>query len=555
MTINHKQTVEHFNLIFENSKNSKLELRSDKELDAAINMIATQFNISQIQSILLAVIFMFTMDDVDICTERIISFFGLKLPDFFTIKSDIEELIQIGLIKYKRENHSKNTYNSTFTINQKVLDAIFNNKDINSALIEPDMSFVQFCGWIKRVIRNRSVSDFSMFELSEKVNDIERRNPNILQIQQLKELKVNEEERMILYYLIESVTDNEPTVNLRLIIIELFGIDNYISISSQFMQNEQDLQLKGLVKVNANGYVNGYFDDATIGLTEKAYDLLLADSKVLYKNSPKTDHTIIRHESIIEKELFFNEKQGKEIDFFKESIKEENLDKLKSKLKQAGIQKSMIAIFEGVPGSGKTEVARQIAKSLQYDLFILDFTKMKSEYYSQSQKLVKEAFEEFRRVADANQNRMILLLNEADGLLHHRTNSETNHSTDETENQIQNILLEEFEKGDYLIILTTNLLNNIDKAFLRRFLFKISFDYPDKSTMKKIYRSKLGWLSDKQLDELSHIQLSGGEIDNVTVKVLMHEVFHNEKPSTYQLIDFCLQEKVEKRRLPKLGFN
>lgn len=548
--INHKQTVEHFNLIFENSKNSKMEFRADKKLDAAINMIATQFNISKIQSALFAVIFMFNLDDVEICTERIITFFGLKLPDYFTIKTDIEELIQVGLIKYKRENNSKNTYNSTFSINQKVLDAIFNNKDIDSALVEPDMSFVQFCGWIKRVIRNRSVRDFSLYDLVEKVNDIERRNPNILQIQQLKDLKVDEEERMIMYYLIESLTDNEPSVNLRLIIMELFGIDNYISFSSQFIQNEQDLQLKGLVKVNANGYI----DDATIALTDKAQDILLADSKILYKNNPKTDHTIIRHESIVEKELFFNEKQGKEIQFFKDSIKEENLDKLKSKLKQAGIEKSVIALFEGIPGGGKTEVAKQIAKSLQYDLFILDFTKMKSAYFSESQKLVRESFISFREIASSNERPMILLINEADGLLHNRSQGDSNESSEQTQNEIQSILLEEFEKGGDIVILTTNLCKNLDVAFSRRFLFKIKFDYPDKSTMKKIYRSKLGWLSDKQLDELSHIQLSGGEIDNVTVKVLMHEVFHNEKPSTYQLIDFCLQEKVEKRRLPKMGF-
>lgn len=214
----------------------------------------------------------------------------------------------------------------------------------------------------------------------------------------------------------------------------------------------------------------------------------------------------------------------------------------------------MIALFEGIPGGGKTEVAKQIAKSLQYDLFILDFTKMKSAYFSESQKLVKDSFISFREIASSNERPMILLINESDGLLHNRLQGENNESSEQTQNEIQSILLEEFEKGSDIIILTTNLHENLDVAFSRRFLFKIKFDYPDKMTMKKIYRSKLDWLSDKQLEELSHIQLSGGEIDNVTVKVLMHEVLHNEKPSTYELIDFCLQEKIEKRRLPKLGF-
>ncbi|MDD3014282.1 MAG: ATP-binding protein [Candidatus Gastranaerophilales bacterium] len=550
ITYNHKQTVEQLNLIFEKCKNSKMEFRSDKKLEEAINKVASLLNINRIQSALFAVIFMFNLDDIEISTERVLTFFNLKVPDFFTIKSDLEKLIQTGLIKYKRENNSKNTYNSTFSINQKVMDAIFNNKNILDALIEPDMSFVQFSGWIKRIIRNRSVRDFSMYELSEKVEDIERRNPNLLQIKQLKELKIDEVERMILYYLIESLTDNEPTINLRLLIMELFGIDNYISISSQFLQNEQNLQLKGLVKVISNGNI----EDATISLTEKAKDFLLADSIILYRNTPKTNHTILRHQSIVEKELFFNEKQKNEIEFFKESIREQNLEKLISKLKQASIEKSVIALFEGVPGGGKTEVARQIAKTLQYDLFILDFTKMKSAYFSESQKLVRDSFISFRETASSNERPMVLLINEADGLLHNRLQGEKNESSEQTQNEIQSILLEEFEKGGNIIILTTNLINNIDSAFYRRFLFKIKFDYPDKSTMKKIYKSKLDWLNEDQLEELSHIQLSGGEIDNITVKVLMHEVFHSEKPSTFELIDFCLKERVEKRKLPKMGF-
>ena len=96
---------------------------------------------------------------------------------------------------------------------------------------------------------------------------------------------------------------------------------------------------------------------------------------------------------------------------------------------------------------------------------------------------------------------------------------------------------------------------NIDVAFFRRFLFKIRFDNPDKDILKQIFKSKLPWLGVDYLDSLSTIELSGGEIDNVVTKIIMHEVIHSERPSLELMKDFCIQENMDKRKANKLGFN
>ncbi len=70
-----------------------------------------------------------------------------------------------------------------------------------------------------------------------------------------------------------------------------------------------------------------------------------------------------------------------------------------------------------------------------------------------------------------------LLFNEADGVFGKRKDNPSSNVT-QTEIAIQNIILEEMEKLDGILFATTNLTDNLDKAFERRFLFKIRFDKP-----------------------------------------------------------------------------
>ena len=548
---NHKQTVRNLEIIFDSSKKSKLEYSGDKLVESAIQSTSKLFGISHVQSCLFAIIFMFNIDDNEISSERLINFLDLKITDYFDIKGDIELLVSKNLIKYKRENGGKNLYNSSFNVNQKVIDAIFNNGSIDEALAQPELDFIQFCSHVKRRVQNNSYKDKSVFELCEQITELENKNINLSPIKYLKENKIEIEERIVLYSLIDSLTDNEHRINLMSLLKEIFGAVDSISIASSIIAGNQDIEQKKLVEIESKGFV----EDATISLTNKAKDLLLGNSANLYKVKVDTKHNLIRCESIQEKQLFFNEKLKGELDFFKASIKKENLVKLKTKLSESKIKKSIVTIFEGIPGSGKTESCYQIAKELGYDLFVLDFTQMKSTYYSETQTLVKKSFTEFREVCKSSERPVIMVINECDGLLHQRISTGDGQSSDHTENEIQTILLEEFEKSNDIIILTTNLMNSIDVAFYRRFLFKIRFDNPDKSTMKKIYKSKLNWLTEEQLEELSYIQLSGGEVDNVVTKVLINEVINSKKSTIYDILEFCKQEKVDKKKTTKLGFN
>ena len=77
----------------------------------------------------------------------------------------------------------------------------------------------------------------------------------------------------------------------------------------------------------------------------------------------------------------------------------------------------------------------------------------------------------------------------------------------------------------FIFMATTNLIDNMDDAFSRRFLNKIKFDRPTAKTREHIWKSKLPELEDKIYEKLSKYDLSGGQIENVTRKYLINKIY------------------------------
>ncbi|PKN74141.1 MAG: hypothetical protein CVU50_00790 [Candidatus Cloacimonetes bacterium HGW-Cloacimonetes-3] len=140
-------------------------------------------------------------------------------------------------------------------------------------------------------------------------------------------------------------------------------------------------------------------------------------------------------------------------------------------------QKGMIALFYGKPGTGKTYAAGAVANALLKPLVGLDCSALRDSYYGESEKLVKNSFDLMHKMSVEMDNPPVFLINEADQLVHNR--SERNSYGSRTDNSIQNIILEAMESFPGIMILTTNLDENIDEAYFRRFNLKLKFNPPD----------------------------------------------------------------------------
>lgn len=149
----------------------------------------------------------------------------------------------------------------------------------------------------------------------------------------------------------------------------------------------------------------------------------------------------------------------------------------------------------------------------------------------------------------------ILLFNEADAIFGIRQEG-AQRAVDKMENSLQNILLQEMEKLDGILIATTNLTQNLDKAFERRFLYKVRFEKPSLETKSKIWSSMMPELTESQAEELAReYDFSGGQIENISRKKKIQSIIECCEPDFATLKQYCGEELLNsepKRR--KIGF-
>ena len=121
--------------------------------------------------------------------------------------------------------------------------------------------------------------------------------------------------------------------------------------------------------------------------------------------------------------------------------------------------------FYGAPGTGKTALAEHIARTLDRPLMIRQASDLMSKFVGETEQKMAAMF------AEAESERAILLLDEADSFLQDRRGAQRTYEVTEV-----NEMLQGMERFRGIFICTTNLLERIDQAALRRFTFKIRFN-------------------------------------------------------------------------------
>ena len=155
---------------------------------------------------------------------------------------------------------------------------------------------------------------------------------------------------------------------------------------------------------------------------------------------------------------------------------------------------------------------------------------------------VRNIFDQYKQLSLKTKSEPILLLNEADQFLSSRVSSSMNGS-EKMYNQMQNIFLEQIEKFDGILIATTNLIENLDKAFSRRFNYKIEFTKPNieerKNLWNKLLPSNIPIKKAFDINKLSSYSLTGGQIELIIKNTAFQIAIKDEPIFTTQ--DFIYQ--------------
>ncbi|MDN5095796.1 ATP-binding protein [Aliarcobacter butzleri] len=300
---------------------------------------------------------------------------------------------------------------------------------------------------------------------------------------------------------------------------------------------------------------SGFFDSsADIELTSKAIALLLQSKDKTKKQEFKAHFTKHIKFNSLKKEIFLDERIAKDINQLKNVCSSKSFNKIIKDLKKANLPSGIVSIFYGFPGTGKTASVYEIAKLTKRDVLQVDISSIQSKWVGESEKNTKAIFDEYKRACEILKSKPILLFNEADALISKRL--DVTDAVGQMNNTMQNILLEELENFDGIFMATTNLIDNMDDAFSRRFLNKIKFDRPTAKTRVYIWKSKLKDLDDKTYEKLSTYDLSGGQIENVSRKYLINKIL-NQKEFDYDEILSYIKEEIEFKKVDgeiKMGF-
>ena len=268
---------------------------------------------------------------------------------------------------------------------------------------------------------------------------------------------------------------------------------------------------------------------------------------------------IVRNSDIKPCSLFFDENILPAVDMIRKMVVSDRFDEIVSALKQEGLSGAVNILLHGAPGTGKTELALQLARESGRDIYIVDVAKLSDGMIGTGEQEVRELFAKFRHLHVTADRAPILLFNEADGIIGKRLQVER--ASDKDENAIQSVLLQELESFEGIFMATTNLIGNIDEAFDRRFLFKVELGKPSPLTAAKIWRARIPELNYEEAIALGEeFSFSGGQIDNIAKRRAICKVVYQRTPSQEELRQYCIEEQFKAREsihgaVPTQGFS
>lgn len=182
--------------------------------------------------------------------------------------------------------------------------------------------------------------------------------------------------------------------------------------------------------------------------------------------------------------------------------------------KKISYGRGLSILFAGAPGTGKTMCAQVMANQLNMEMYKVDLSQIVSKYIGETEKNLQGIFTEAKR------SNYILFFDECDALFGKR--SEVKDSHDRNANVEVAYLLQQIEEFDGVCVLATNLIGNIDAAFMRRITYVVHFPFPDPAMRAEIYQKTIPEEAPRSPDIdweflARKFELSGGHIKNIVL--------------------------------------
>jgi len=479
------------------------------------------------------------------------SHFMEKCNDSTIMLSEIAKTIKcsnIKIIKYMNECEelekkklircSRGSDGISYRIPRNVWDSLRKNDEFRPEKMD-NLSILKFFVTLEQLFEERSNNELTYDAMVTEIKDLINQNMHLLFCKKIMSYNFCDNDALVLLVCFCHLFGNNNDDNIGAHDIRFLYDEKFVfsEIKESLVQgNHHLIESKFIEYTNNNGFVN----TDSWKLSDMAKKELLSE----LKGRCNYQKDLILFYNIKPKNMFYNAKEKESIGELRSLLQEDNYRKIQDRLDGKGMRKGFACLFSGGPGTGKTETAWQIARETKRNIMMVDIADTKSMWYGVSEKKIKDIFDTYRTAVENSEMAPILLFNEADAVIGKRKEfTSSSREIDQTENTIQNIILQEMETLSGILIATTNLTQNMDSAFERRFLYKITFDKPSAESRKGIWNSMLPVLPDDKVEELSKkYELSGGQIENIARKVEVDAIINGNELCMDTLVKYCKEE-------------
>ncbi len=538
-----------FEIIVDKAKNSSLGEKFYEEADSYLGFVSDKLDISKRASAIMA-LFADRCDDSHIQFSDFTDFLGCRILSLLRYANEIQELVDK---EYICRNRDEGFY---YTIPMEVMEAFQQNQRYIPSDVEELTArelfdkFNELFTKCRRMKLDRQI-------LKKMLRALVRKNENLAFVKAMSSFDIDEE---------------DTEFSLFLLFCTLFVIDGDDDIryhDLEFLYEEGEADWRWAKRGLSQGehlflvekfieYTNddGFVDRESFKITDDAKKQLFSELNLSSMCGSRPKGGMLSFEDISPKQLFYNSKEQRQVEELTSLLDEEHFQRIKNRLKESNFRSGFACLFYGAPGTGKTETVLQIAKKTGRDLIQVNVSEVKSMWVGESEKNIKSIFDDYKKKVKQLAKAPILLFNEADAIIGKRQVG-AERAVEKMENSIQNIILQEIEQLDGILIATTNLSENMDKAFERRFLYKIQFEKPDLNCRTQIWQAMIPPLNDADASYLaSKYDFSGGEIENIARHFTIQSILHGQPENMVKsLVEFCESERLEGSRTKrKIGF-
>ncbi len=474
---------------------SELNLHALAKVQDDIDAIASFLNITSAQTILFSVIADLSLQRT-VTLEGLAKHFDCSVLRLVTFMKETEYLEKRGFVKRLiRRKGRRPSYNDIgFTVPAFVIDALLQG---DPAKLEAATRFdlPSFLKQVTDLIDEREENTIGTAQVLEEAGFLIAANKQLPFVSYVDNGLKSALSKCAVFAFSFVRLKGQASVDFESFANSLFDdLGQQLEFCQEVASGRHELVQTGFIKLIASE-----FDG------EKSASLSLRTARELYHSypnllKPENDRSgLIDYKSLKNKNLLFCPELQEQLDLLEDIMKPAKFRSYCRQLKRNGLTSGITAVFSGDPGTGKTEEVYQLARRTRRSIMMVDLSQMRSKWFGESEKRVKQIFEDYEAIRKTSLVEPILFINEADGLLTRRIDlSASNEASDRVTNTMQNVLLQALENFEGILIATTNLTGNLDRAYERRFSLRLNFPKPDKHIRSSIWKEKLPALTQEE---------------------------------------------------------